>query len=79
MNTPPPTPSPRWATENEAAKHIRVSIYTIRRWRDRGLITGYKVSRTVRYDLREIDDMLSSSIGMNQSPGRPTNTGGATA
>lgn len=51
----------RWATETETAEHARVSNCTIRRWRDRGLITGYRVGRTVRYDLCEIDELLSSS------------------
>ena len=51
----------RWATEQEAADHARVSHNTIRRWRDRDLITGYTVGRTVRYDLHEIDELLSSS------------------
>ena len=51
----------RWATETETAEHARVSNNTIRRWRDRGLITGYRVGRTVRYDLCEIDELLSSS------------------
>ncbi len=51
----------RWATETETAEHARVSTKTIRRWRDRGLIIGYRVGRTVRYDLCEIDGLLSSS------------------
>lgn len=51
----------RWATETETAEHVRVTNCTIRRWRDQGLITGYRVGRTVRYDLCEIDELLSSS------------------
>jgi excisionase family DNA binding protein len=54
----------RWATESETAEHARVSNNTIRRWRDRGLITGYRVGRTVRYDLCEIDELLISGAGV---------------
>lgn len=49
----------RWATEQEAAEHARVSGNTLRRWRAKGRITGYKVGRTVRYDLAEIDAALT--------------------
>lgn len=49
---------PRWATEQEAAKHARISASTIRRWRSQGLITGHKVGRTVRYDLSEVDQVI---------------------
>lgn len=51
----------RWATELEAADYARISGNTLRRWRTQGRITGYKVGRTVRYDLNEIDDMLAAS------------------
>lgn len=53
----------RWATEQEAAEHARVSGTTLRRWRARGLITAAKVDRAVRYDLAEIDAMLTASAG----------------
>lgn len=52
----------RWATELEAARHARVSGNTLRRWRSQGRITGYKVGRTVRYDLAEVDAMLTASV-----------------
>lgn len=51
----------RWATESEATKHARVSGNTLRRWRNQGLITAAKVGRTVRYDLAEIDAMLTAA------------------
>ena len=51
----------QWATETEASRHARVSGNTLRRWRAAGLITGYKVGRTVRYDLLEIDAMLTTA------------------
>ncbi|MEH3142507.1 MAG: helix-turn-helix domain-containing protein [Mycobacterium kyogaense] len=53
-------PNPRWATEDQAAEHVGVSVYTIRRWRDQGLIAGYRFgSRCLRYDLNEIDAMAT--------------------
>lgn len=51
----------RWATEGEASEHARVSGNTLRRWRAQRRITGYKVGRTVRYDLNEIDAMLTAT------------------
>lgn len=63
MSTHEQTADRRWATEIEAAEHARVSHNTIRRWRDRGLIVGYKVGRTVRYDLTEVDELITSGAG----------------
>ncbi|WP_208301153.1 helix-turn-helix domain-containing protein [Mycobacterium sp. DL440] len=57
---------PRWATEQEATEHARVSASTLRRWRAQGLITGHKIGRTVRYDLAEIDAMFTSSQEVGQ-------------
>ena len=57
------THQPRWATEQEAADHARISPSTLRRWRAQGLLAGYKVGRTVRYDLADIDQLLMEEIG----------------
>ncbi len=51
----------RWATEQEAADYARISGNTLRRWRTQGRIAGYKISRTVRYDLNEIDAVLAAA------------------
>lgn len=62
-------PHPRWATEDHAAQHVGVSIYTIRRWREQGRITGYKLGhRIVRYNLNELDDMVAASDGQEATP-----------
>lgn len=49
---------PRWATEQEAAEHARISVSTLRRWRTQGLLIGHKVGRTVRYDLTDVDQVI---------------------
>lgn len=49
---------PRWATKEQAAQHVNVNPETIDRWRDQGLVTGYRFGpRLIRYDLNEIDAM----------------------
>jgi len=50
----------RWATELEAADYARISGNTLRRWRSEGRIAGYKISRTVRYDLNELDAAIQA-------------------
>lgn len=54
--------SPRWATEQEAADHARVSVFTVRRWRADGRITGFKIGhRSLRFDLNQIDAMITAN------------------
>jgi len=51
----------RWATREQAAQHIGVHPNTIDRWRAEGRITGYRAGeRLVRFDLNEIDAMVSA-------------------
>lgn len=50
---------PRWATKDEAAQHIGVSIYTIDRLVKARRITAHKLGRLVRFDLNELDQMLA--------------------
>lgn len=53
--------APRWATKEEVAEHLRVSIKTVQRMTTRGELTAYSLGpRLIRYDLREIDAMLSA-------------------
>ncbi|WP_232491053.1 helix-turn-helix domain-containing protein [Mycobacterium dioxanotrophicus] len=50
----------RWATKEEVAEHIRVSVKTVQRMTARGELTAHNVGpRLIRYDLNEIDAMLT--------------------
>lgn len=52
----------RWATKDQAAQHVGVHPNTIDRWRADGRIRTYRAGpRLVRFDLNELDSMLSSS------------------
>ncbi len=51
---------PRWANKDGAAQHIGVSTYTIDRLAKAGRITAHRLGRLVRYDLNELDAMLTS-------------------
>lgn len=50
----------RWATKEEVAEHLRVSVKTVQRMTGRGELTAHNVGpRLVRYDLNELDEMLT--------------------
>ena len=51
-----------WATREQAADHLGVHPNTIDRWRTEGRITAYRAGpRLLRYDLTEIDQMLTAT------------------
>ncbi|UVT31616.1 helix-turn-helix DNA binding protein [Mycobacterium phage Mask] len=55
-----PTTPPRWATKHQAAQHLGVSIYTLERWVKDRRLTAYRAGpRLVRFDLNELDAMLT--------------------
>jgi excisionase family DNA binding protein len=58
--------NPRWATKDEAAQHIGVSVYTIDRLVKAGVITAHRLGRLVRFDLNEVDLLLQPSIDASQ-------------
>lgn len=56
------TNASRWATKEEVAEHLRVSTKTVQRMTERGELTAHPVGpRLIRYDLSEIDTMLSAA------------------
>ncbi|WP_273709807.1 hypothetical protein [Leuconostoc mesenteroides] len=44
-----------WKRAENVAKHFDVSLGTVKSWKRRGLITGYKHDRTVIYDINAIE------------------------
>lgn len=55
----------RWVTKAEVAQHLHVSSRTVERMVDRGELTTYIVSeRLVRFDLDEVDAMISGTAGV---------------
>jgi len=52
--------APRWALSETTAEYADTSVRTLRRWAAEGLITRYRHGRIVRYDLREIDALLTA-------------------
>jgi hypothetical protein len=60
-------------TEGEAARILRVSLASLRRWRRQGSGPVYrKLGRTVRYRASDLSDFVASARRMSTS-----NTGGA--
>ncbi len=52
----------RWASKETLADYLDVDPQTIDRWREQGLITAYRCGpRLLRYDLAEIDAMITAS------------------
>jgi len=44
-----------WKRAENVAKHFDVSLGTVKSWKRRELITGYKHDRTVIYDIKAIE------------------------
>lgn len=58
------TSLPRWATKEEAAKHIGVHPRTITRWAAEGRLRAHRAGpRLIRFDLNEIDAALTPANG----------------
>lgn len=46
----------RWATMQQTADYMSVTLRTVREWITQGRITGYRInSRVIRVDLNEVD------------------------
>ena len=50
-----------YLTRREVAEKLRVSYPTLKRWRDKNLISCYKIGFIVRYKLSEIEQLLETS------------------
>lgn len=50
-----------YLTRKEVAQKLRVSYPTLKRWRDKQLISCYKIGFIVRYKVSEIEQLLSES------------------
>lgn len=62
-------PIPRWATREQAARYIGVHVNTIDRWNTEGRIQGHRAGpRLIRYDLNEIDAMLTPTTQTEHQP-----------
>lgn len=58
---------PRWATKEQAAQHVGVSVKTIMRWAADGRIRTHRAGpRLIRYDLNELDAMLSAAPAVQE-------------
>lgn len=55
-------PEPRWANLEETAEHMRLHRRTVQRLAAAGTITAHRLDGTTRYDLREVDAVLSAGI-----------------
>jgi len=44
-----------WKRAENVAKHFEVSLGTVKSWKRRELLTGYKHDRTVIYDIKAIE------------------------
>ena len=62
-------------TTSEAARHLGVSLSTIRRWSDLGYLRGYRTpGGQRRFSIEQLDDFLASleSDGPRRTPAPPT-------
>jgi excisionase family DNA binding protein len=59
QKTDPAPPRPRrWASRQKTAEHLGVAERTVTSMATDGRITAYRLGRTVRFDLNEIDDAM---------------------
>jgi excisionase family DNA binding protein len=62
MTSPPIDTKARWATKEEVAQHLRVSVKTVTRMTARGELVAHHIGpRLKRYDLNAIDTAIKTS------------------
>ncbi len=49
----------RWVSARELAGLLGVTVRTVRNWQQRGLLPYHKQGRAVRFDLREVEQVLA--------------------
>lgn len=49
---------PLLLTAAEVAEHLRVDVYTVRRWCHRGELTGHRIGKTWRIDPADLQAFL---------------------
>jgi excisionase family DNA binding protein len=49
---------PRYYTRKELAELLRVSLDTIDRWKQKGVIKGFTIEGSVRFTQEEIDQLV---------------------
>ncbi len=47
-----------WLTPKEVSKYLKVSLSTVYRWTEDGILKRYKVGRTTRYKKSEVDQVV---------------------
>lgn len=53
---------PRWATTDDVADYLKVSVNTVRRMAERGDFTTHRLGpRLIRFDLNEVDATLTTT------------------
>ena len=55
----------RWVTVREASRYLGIHPVTCRRLIDRGLIPFAKIGRSVRIDLRKLNEQLEREMNSN--------------
>jgi excisionase family DNA binding protein len=54
----------RWASMQQTADYMDVSLRTVREWITKGKITGYRINaRVIRVDLNELDNAMQAFGG----------------
>jgi excisionase family DNA binding protein len=59
LEAPMPEPSP-WLTIDQAAERLQVSVRTVERMVQRGVLPEYRHERTRRYRLEDVDAALTA-------------------
>ncbi len=49
-----------WLTAKEVSSYLKVSLATVYRWTDQGILKKYKAGRTTRYKKSEVDQVMES-------------------
>jgi excisionase family DNA binding protein len=52
-------------TRKEAALKLRVSYPTLKRWRDKQILLGFKIGNTIRYRQEDIEKLLTPKSQQN--------------
>jgi len=55
-----------WMTTKDVAEHLKVSLPTVYRWADAGILTRHKIGRFNRFLKSEVDAAVGSDSGSGQ-------------
>jgi excisionase family DNA binding protein len=56
------TPAEGWASKQETAKHLKISLGTLSHWMKKGVLPYVKIGKGVRFKLSQVDEAMNRQL-----------------